>query len=193
MSDEQKENWGIKKVEVEGALEKETPFKIKGIVANYSHKPAQNLLLSLYLDGKRVSQTNLDLKGEEEKKFDFTQQTIEAGLHSGYVEISDDNLLADNKRFFAFNLPEKIGVLLVGDKGGKEDYLRLALNPKGEGKNQIELTQIDSKFFSRTELSNYQVIVFSGFSGIGSEDLKRLDAFPKLRRGGIVLLWQRRK
>lgn len=187
LSDEQKENWGIKKVEVEGALEKETPFKIKGIVANYSHKPAQNLLLSLYLDGKRVSQTNLDLKGEEEKKFDFTKQTIEAGLHSGYVEISDDNLLADNKRFFAFNLPEKIEVLLVGDKGRKEDYLRLALNPKGEGKNQIELTQIDPKFFSRTELSNYQVIVFSGFSGIGSEDLKRLDAF--LNSGGGVLFF----
>ncbi|MCJ7457974.1 MAG: BatA and WFA domain-containing protein [candidate division Zixibacteria bacterium] len=185
LSDEQKENWGIKKIEVEGALEKETPFEIRGIVANYSHKPAQNLLLSLYLDGKRVSQTNLDLKGEEEKKFDFTQQAIEAGLHSGCVEISDDNLLADNKRFFAFNLPEKIGVLLVGDKGGKEDYLRLALNPKGEGKNQIELTQIDSKFFSRVELSNYQVIVLSGLSGISSEDLKRLDKF--LNSGGGVL------
>jgi len=187
LSDEQKENWGIKKVEVEGALEKETPFVIKGIVANYSQKPAQNLLLSLYLDGKRVSQTSLDLKGGEEKKFDFTQQAIETGLHSGYVEISDDNLLADNKRFFAFNLPEKIGVLLVGDKGGKEDYLRLALNPKGQGKNQIELTQIDSKSFSRAELSNYQVIVFSSLSGIGSEDLKRLDKF--LNSGGGVLFF----
>ena len=187
LSDEQKENWGIKKVEVEGALEKQVPFEIKGVVVNYSQKPAQNLLLSLYLDGKRVSQTNLDLKGGEEKKFDFTQQTIESGLHSGYVEISDDNLLADNKRFFAFNLPEKIGVLLVGDKGGKEDYLRLALNPKGEGKNQIELTQIDSKFFSKAELSNYQVIVLSGLSGIGSEDLKRLDNF--LNSGGGVLFF----
>ncbi|OGC85209.1 MAG: hypothetical protein A2W07_04110 [candidate division Zixibacteria bacterium RBG_16_43_9] len=183
LSDELKENWGIKKIEVEGALEKETPFEIKGIVSNYSQKPVQSLLLSLYLDGKRVSQTNLDLKGGEEKKFDFTQQAIEAGLHSGYVEISDDNLLADNKRFFAFNLPEKIEVLLVGDKGGKEDYLRLALNPKGEGKNQIELTQIDSKFFSRAELSNYQVIVFSSLSGIGSEDLKRLDKFLNSGRG----------
>ncbi|MDP3025960.1 MAG: BatA and WFA domain-containing protein [candidate division Zixibacteria bacterium] len=187
LSDELKENWGIKKIEVEGALEKETPFEIKGVVVNYSQKPVQSLLLSLYLDGKRVSQTNLDLKGGEEKKFDFTQQTIEAGLHSGYVEISDDNLLADNKRFFAFNLPEKIEVLLVEDKGGKEDYLRLALNPKGEGKNQIELTQIDSKFFSRAELSNYQVIVFSSLSGIGSEDLKRLDKF--LNSGGGVLFF----
>ena len=187
LSDEQKENWGIKKIEVEGALEKETPSEIRGVVANYSHKPAQNLLLSLYLDGKRVSQTNLDLKGEEEKKFDFTQQAIEAGLHSGYVELSDDNLLADNKRFFAFHLPEKIGVLLMGDKGGKEDYLRLALNPKGEGKNQIELTQIDPKFFSRAELSNYQVIVLSGLAGIGSEDLKRLDNF--LNSGGGVLFF----
>lgn len=187
LSDEQKENWGLKKIEVEGALEKETPFEIKGVVANYSQKPAQSLLLSLYLDGKRVSQTNLDLKGGEEKKFDFTQQTIESGLHSGYVEISDDNLLADNKRFFAFNLPEKIGVLLAGDKGGKEDYLRLALNPKGEGKNQIGLTQIDPKFFSRTELSNHQVIVFSSLSGIGSEDLKRLDKF--LSSGGGVLFF----
>jgi hypothetical protein len=185
LSDEKKENWGIKEARVEGALEKETPFEIKGVVANYSQRTAQSLLLSLYLDGKRVSQTSLDLKGGEEKKFDFTQQAIETGLHSGYVEISDDNLLADNKRFFAFNLPEKIGVLLVGDKRGKENYLRLALNPKGEGKSQIELTQIEPKFFSRAELSNYQVIIFSDLSGIGSEDLKKLDKF--LNSGGGVL------
>jgi hypothetical protein len=187
LSDEQKDNWGIKITEVEGALEKETPFEIKGIVANYSQRTEQDLLLSLYLDGKRMSQTSLDLKGGEEKKFDFTQQTLETGLHSGYVEISDDNLLADNKRFFVFNLPEKIQVLLVGNKVGKEDYLRLTLNPKGDGKSQIELSQVDSKSFSRAELSNYQVIVFSDLSRVGSEDLKRLDNF--LNSGGGVLFF----
>lgn len=185
LSGEQKENCAIMKIEVKAPLEKETPFELSGVVANYSQRPVQNMLLSLYLDGKRVSQTALDLKAAEEKKFGFTQQTLDAGLHSGYVEISDDNLLADNKGFFTFNLPEKIRVLLVGDKGGKVDYLSLALNPKGEGKNQIEPTQLGPKSFSRAELSNYQVIIFSDLSGIGSEDLKKLDNFLNLGGGAL--------
>ncbi|HVP37422.1 MAG TPA: BatA domain-containing protein [Terriglobales bacterium] len=187
LTDEEPENWCLKEIKVQGALGKEVPFEITGVVSNFSQRPAQSLLLSLYLDGKRVSQTSLDLKPREEKKFDFTQQTIETGLHSGYVEISDDNLLADNKRFFTFNLPDKIRVLLVGGKAGGEEYLKLALIPKNQEKNNVELTQADSKFFSRAELSNYQVIIFSDLSGISSGDLIKIDQF--LNSGGGVLFF----
>jgi len=184
LTEEEKENWGLKKVELpEGVLAKGTPFEIKGVIANYSQKPVYNLLLSLYLDGKRVSQTDTDLKEGEEKRISFTQSVKEAGFHSGYLELSDDNLLADNKRFFSFKIPEKVEVLLVENKGEKGSYLRLALNPKAEGEDGIEITRIDPKSFSRKELSNYKVIIFSDFAGIRFESLSRLDDFLNSGRG----------
>jgi len=188
LSDEEKENWCIKKVELpERVLEKQTPFEVKGVVVNYSKKPAQNLLLSLYLDGKRVSQTGVDLKEREEREISFMQSVKEPGVHSGYLEVSDDNLLADNKRFFTFNLPEKIEVLLVESRGEKEKYLRLALNPQTGEEKGIEVNQIDPKSFFRSNLLKYKAIIFSDYNGLKSEDLLRLDEF--INSGGGVFFF----
>ena len=188
LSDEERENWCIKKAEFpEMILEKETPFEIKGVVTNYSQKPSQNLLLSLYLDGRRVSQAGVDLKEREEREISFRQAVREPGVHSGYLELSDDNLLADNKRFFTFNLPEKIEVLLVESKSEKEKYLRLALNPKTEEGRGIEVTRIDPKSFSRSNFINYKAIIFSDYNGLKSEDLSRLDDF--IHSGGGVFFF----
>ncbi|MCJ7496764.1 MAG: VWA domain-containing protein, partial [candidate division Zixibacteria bacterium] len=194
LTDEEKENWVIKKVELpERVLEKQTPFEVKGVVVNYSQKPAQNLLLSLYLDGKRVSQTGVDLKEREEREISFMQSVKESGVHSGYLEVSDDNLLADNRRFFTFNLPEKIEVLLVESKSEKEKYLRLALNPKIEEDRGIEVTRIDPKSFSRSNLLNYKAIIFSDYNGLKSEDLSRLDEFINSGRGVFFFLGEGEK
>jgi hypothetical protein len=188
LSDEEKENWCIKKVELpERILEKETPFEIKGAVANYSQKPAQNLLLSLYLDGRRVSQAGVDLKERGEREVSFKQSVKESGIHSGYLELSDDNLLADNRRFFTFNLPERIEVLLVASNSEKEKYLRSALNSKTEEERGIEVNRIEPKSFYTADLSNYKVVIFSDYTGLKSEDLSRLDGF--INSGGGVFFF----
>jgi len=194
LTDEQRENWSLKKIELPGGfLAKETPFKIKGVVKNYSQKQIQNLLLSLYLDGKRVSQTDVDLKEGEEKRISFMQPVKETGFHSGYLEVSDDNLLADNKRFFTFRIPEKIELLLVEGKGDKENFLRFALNPKEERESGIEITQIAPKSFSSKDLSDYKVIIFSDFTGITPENLSRLDDFLDSGKGVFLFFGQGEK
>lgn len=194
LTEEEKENWGLKKVELPGGfITKEIPFEIKGLVKNYSRGGIQNLLLSLYLDGKRVSQADVDLKAGEEKGISFMQPVKETGFHSGYLEISDDNLLADNKRFFTFRIPEKIELLLVEGKSDKENFLRFALNPKGESESGIEITQISPKSFSRKDLSTYKVIILSDFKGITSENLSRLDDFLDSGKGVFLFFGQGEK
>ncbi|MDH4222121.1 MAG: BatA domain-containing protein [candidate division Zixibacteria bacterium] len=184
LSNEEKENWGIRDVESpSGVVAISTPFEIKSIVKNYSEKSVQNLLISLYLDGRRVSQTDANLKEGEETKISFTQSVKETGFHSGYLELSDDNLLADNKRFLTFKLPEKIEVLLVESKGKKENYLRLALIPVKEKIDRFKITQIDPKSFPAKNLSNYQVIIFSDLSELRPEHLPRLDDFLNSGKG----------
>lgn len=194
LTEEKKESWGIKKVELpEGLITKGSPFEIKGVVKNYSQKQVQNLLLSLYLDGKRVSQTDVDLKEGEEKRIRFMQSVKETGFHSGYLEISDDNLLADNKRFFTLRIPEKIELLLVGDKSDKRNFLRLALNPKEEKEDGIEITQVEPKSFSRKEVSDYKVIIFSDFEGLKLENLSGLDNFLNSGKGVFFFFGEKGK
>lgn len=191
LTQEEKENWALKNIELpQGIITKDIPFEIQGTVKNYTQKPVQNLLLSLYLDGKRVSQTDLDLKEGEEKKTSFNQSVKETGFHSGYLELSDDNLLVDNKRYFSFRVPEKIEVLLVERKDRKGDYLRLALNPKEEGESRIKITQIDPSFFPRKELSDYEVIIFSDYHGIEPGDLSSLYDFLNWGKGVFFFFGQ---
>jgi hypothetical protein len=184
LSKEEKENWAIENIELpQKIITKDVPFEVQGTVKNFSQRPVQNLLLSLYLDGKRVSQTDVDLIEGQEGKVSFTQSVSETGFHWGYLELSDDNLLVDNKRYFSFGVPQQIEVLLVQSKEKKQNYLKLALNPEGEGKGRIKITQVEPGFFHTKELSDYDVIIFSDYEGVKLEDLLSLEGFLNSGKG----------
>ncbi len=184
LSQEEKENWAIENIELpQGIVTADIPFEIKGTVKNYSQRSVQNLLLSLYLDGKRVSQTDVDLREGQEGEVSFTQSVGETGFHSGYLELSDDNLLVDNKRYFSFVVPQQIEVLLVKSKEEKQNYLKLALNPKGGKESRIKITQVEPGFFHTRELSDYDVIIFSDYEGIKPGDLFSLEGFLNSGKG----------
>ena len=93
-------------------------FEVEAEVVNYTKKQVANLLVGFYLDGKKVAQTDIDIKAGEKKKVKFTYTVQKTGFHSGYVEIAEDDLLADNFRYFGFKIPEQIKILLVGQKPG---------------------------------------------------------------------------
>src|SRR3990170_1602187 len=104
-------------------IELNKPFEIEAEIVNYTKKQVPNLLVGFYLDGKKVAQTDINIKAGEKQKVKFTYTVQKTGFHRGYVEIAEDDLLADNYRYFGFKIPEEIKVLLVGQK--PDDYFYL--------------------------------------------------------------------
>jgi len=93
--------------------ERSAESTIKVVVSNFTPTRVKNLLAQVFLDQKKVAQGffNIEANASETKEFYFS---LEKGKgHTGWVEISEDNLSVDNKRYFAINTSNKLDTLLI--------------------------------------------------------------------------------
>jgi hypothetical protein len=188
VSPEKKENLGIEKIEFGNQLiEKGRPFLIKATLANFTPQPVKSLLVGLYLDGRRVSQTDIDIERGGKATVEFVQTVEDAGIHTGFFEITDDNLLIDNRRYFTFKIPEKIEVLLVGEHQRDTYYLKLALNPQPESDVHMMVSEADRNSLAGIDLNKYKVIIFSNLSRLSDVELTNLEKFVK-GGGGVLFI-----
>ncbi|NIM98982.1 MAG: VWA domain-containing protein [candidate division Zixibacteria bacterium] len=168
-------------------IEKGKPFQITAKVANFTGQPARNLLIGLYLDGKRVSQTDTDIDKDGKSTVKFTPTVEEAGIHAGFFELTDDDLLVDNRRYFAFRIPEKIPVLLVGETERDTRHLGLALNPRDAKDADKEVAHITKVSLSGIDFSKYQAIILSNLSRLTEVQLANLERFVQ-KGGGVFFI-----
>jgi hypothetical protein len=183
-----KENLCIEKIDFGNQLiEKGKPFQIKAQVANFTSQAVKNLLVGLYLDGRRVSQTDVDVERGGKATVEFMHTVENAGSHTGFFEITDDNLMIDNRRYFAFKIPEKIEVLLVGERQRDTYHLKLALNPQPESDAGMVVSEVDRNSLAGIDFNKYKVVIFSNLSRLSDVDLTNLEGFVK-RGGGVLFI-----
>jgi hypothetical protein len=185
---EEKQNLCIEKIDFGNQLiEKENPFRIKAQVANFTSQPVKSLLVGLYLDGRRVSQTDIDIEKGGKATVEFVQTVEDAGIHTGFFEITDDHLMIDNRRYFTFKIPKRIEVLLVGEHQRDTQNLGLALNPQQESDVHMVVSQVDRKSLAGIDFNKYKVIIFSNLSRFSDIDLTNLERFAQ-RGGGVFFI-----
>jgi SAM-dependent methyltransferase len=183
---EGKTNWAITSAGVSDLLvQKDSPLQVQAKLENFSTGEKENLLISLYLDGKRQSQTDVKVEPEQSLEVDFTQSVRQAGIHYGYFEAEEDELLEDNRRYFVFDVPEEIKVLLVGSKDEDLYYLSSALNPLPESTSFLNISSVSADRLSSYQFSKYQVLIFSDVSFLPLNFLAEIERF--LKGGGGVL------
>jgi Aerotolerance regulator N-terminal/von Willebrand factor type A domain len=109
-------------------------FEIVAKVRNYGRESRNNVVASLFINGDRVAQTSVTVGQDQEAEARFTRALAGGGMYDGYVELSDDPYLIDNRFYFSFRVPERFKVLVVsGDIAGQ--FISLALSP-AQGVNQ---------------------------------------------------------
>jgi hypothetical protein len=99
----------------------------RALIANASSQPAAQTAVDVYLDGERVRHQLADLRPDEEFQFDFALTPRRAGLLGGYVEVQDDALPLDNRRYFTLSVPDSFRVLVLGHQPEDTYYPRRAL------------------------------------------------------------------
>jgi hypothetical protein len=75
------------------------------------HSPLKTKL-QLFLDGNLRGSREISFDSGKNTTVSFPLQFDDPGYHTGYVQIADDFLEADNQRFFSFSIPKEVNVLL---------------------------------------------------------------------------------
>jgi uncharacterized membrane protein len=160
------------------------PISFETTVTNYSEKTVSNLVVSLFVGGKRSAQKSIDLSSNQAKTVQIEGTTNANGFIDVIVEIEDDEVSIDNKRFSSIFIPEKISVLLLYDIYNDIRFVKLALQSVS-AKGNFEFEEKPLSKISTIKLNNYNAIIIIGSKGIDPPD----DLRKFLTDGGGLILF----
>ncbi|HET56524.1 MAG TPA: VWA domain-containing protein, partial [Ignavibacteria bacterium] len=153
-------------------------------IKNTKGSSVTNGVASLFLNGTRCAQQSFDLQENESKSILFETTLNNSGLVEAYVEIEQDDIIQDNKRFAAFLVPEKINVLLASDNRNDNRFVKIALASASE-QTVANIKEINTSELSYNLNNNYDVIIIIGSKNISST--KELNNY--IEQGGRVILF----
>ncbi len=185
----QQDNAGVSSADIETQIiSKNKPVSIKVAVRNFGTAPMQNSIVSVYVDGTRVVQQSLDIGPRSTGIGDFSFIPKRRGILKGYIQLEDDALEADNKRYFALNVPEDINVLMVGGKQEDTRLVSLALTLGGDSSlaGVFRTTQTTQPQLSSLDINKFDVLVFCGVKEFTPTDADRVARFVKSGGGAVI-------
>ncbi len=183
---EENDNCGITAVDFGGQLLMPGhDFDVTATVKNYGAVDRSDIIASLFLDGNRVAQTDVQGDAGEEMTVRFTRSVSRGGFHSGYVELSDDRFPVDNRYYFSFRIPEMFNVLII-DSDGAGRFIALALVPSSSANQYWSIKQASPEELSQVNLADYDVVILSGVPRMHASYAGRIKSFVKQGRSLFV-------
>jgi len=163
------------------------PVEITASFANDNPRRVSGVLASLFVDDKRISQTDFDIPASDRASAEFSFTFTDFGLHSGFVEAPDDRITADNRCYFCVSIPRSIKVLVIGENESDNHYLRLAIKPQPETPTQMEVRSVGMAGLPSEDIYAYDCIVLNGIDYMAESDFSRIENF--VASGGNILIF----
>ncbi len=168
-------------------------IRVQATIANLlPDRAIMQLPVTLFVNGKRQSESTIDLPARGESTHEFAFPLLNNDPVSGHVEIQEDALMADNRRLFVYQPDRKIKVLVVdGDPRGvahQHDsfYVEKALNPFSSPMADIEPSVSTLSEFSQRDLKQYSVIILCNVRDLAIGLEQELEKF--VLRGGALFI-----
>lgn len=177
-------NIAVTKLQVNNQIfEKGKPVSFNAVISNYSNVSIENVVSSLFINGQRAAQKSISLQPNQSTQVGFETTLTGSGLLEIFVELEDDDILQDNRRFMSLLIPEKIKVLLLADNLADLDYIgAIFTNVLG---NSFEVDQNLLTRISAINLQTYNVVLISGSESLNNN--KSLVDYLSL--GGKIMLF----
>lgn len=103
-------------------MTKEHTFRIAAKLRNWSMPTEPPFAVRLYVDGELQAEQPMEVMRHHASQAVFTYEPGTGGGFDGWIEIADDGIAADNRRYFAWNPPVPPRVLFLETGAGGEDW-----------------------------------------------------------------------
>ncbi|NNJ53390.1 MAG: VWA domain-containing protein [Ignavibacteriaceae bacterium] len=144
-------------------FEKNKPVKFEAEVTNYSSTSINNLVVSLFIEDERSAQQSLNLNPGETKTANLEAPTKSSGLIEAFVEIEEDDILKDNKRYTSIYILEKIDVLVLNDAIENGRFINLAIQSASVD-GFFNVTNRNVNQAGAIQLQNYDAVIINSSS-----------------------------
>lgn len=163
-------------------FEKNKKIGFYSTITNYSDEKVDRVA-SLFINGKRSAQQSVSLTAGESKEFYFETTLSDTGVITASVELEDDDINRDNKRFLNFFVPDKIKVLFLYKDPGDARFVRLALS--SQSSSSLQITEAGIGNLSAYQLNNFDAVIIIG--SVDGEPVNLINNY--ITEGGGILLF----
>jgi hypothetical protein len=155
---------------------------------------ARPLDVSLFIDGQKVGERRVDKLPDGRwpaPRFHYT--FAGGGWHHGYVEVQDDALTLDNRRYFALEVLDQVRVVAVNGAPSQVPrldglfFLRAALMAGAEDTKPIQVDAIGSAALAASDLGKTPLVILANVESLAAPAVEKLEAF--VDRGGSLLIF----
>jgi hypothetical protein len=180
-------NIAVESIDIPNAIfEVNKPFIVKVKLTNHSLSDIQNHVVSVYQDGNRVAQKGTDIRSKQSVETEFSLVPKHTGFLRGTIELEDDDLEFDNKRYFTVLIPEELRVLLVGDASDLT-YLRLSLTTRlSDSSASLKMKETTWNRFSPLQLNSTDVAVLANPRELTMSQSTALKSYLQ-NNGGVLI------
>ncbi len=178
-------NIGIDTVEIKNQIfELNKPVNIDVHLRSTGPLKTDPVEVHLFVNNQRVSHNRTSLNKSEKTVIPLTFQPKESGLINCYIEISDDDLLSDNRYYFSIRIPAEIRTLFVDDD--PSIFLKAAFSSLSE-KTNIRTVREKYSSWARQNFQQFDIIFMSDFSRLSKPIISRLKEYLDTGRSIILM------
>lgn len=153
-------NLGIDSIKLNTQIfEKNKQINFQASVKNHSDANGIGSVVSLFLNNKKSAQQSITLSSGESKEIFFESTLNDTGFLNASVELEDDDIIPDNKRFVSFYVPNKIKVLLIYENIEDLKFVRLVFN--NPALNNFQVSELNILQLPSHNLQKYDAIVLA--------------------------------
>lgn len=166
------------------ALHRGELAKVELMMKSSGHDAPERFPLELYIDGQLVIEKEIVIESGGYATETFSLSTEKGGWIFGEALKSPDRLRADDRRYFALHVGERVRVLLIADKDSF--YLEQAIEPEGAD-GDIEMTTRSYGGITSADLDRADVVVLGSGGEPSGRDIELLERF--VEGGGRLVLF----
>ena len=145
-------------------IEKEKPVNLKMTLVNDSPEPLKNVGLRVVTNGEDRPVATKDLEPGERAEVIVNLLPKNPGWQSGYIQIDDNPIDFDNKRYFSYYVPFREKMLIVEEKPNAKLHLMFG----GEVLDQFDVKFVLARDIASENLSQYKSLMLVGLNEISS-------------------------
>lgn len=190
---EQPQNFAITDLNVPPVIlkEQQTSYLVAR-VRNFSDEAVENLPVRLFVDGNMIHTVQLDIEPDDLADAAFSVDFQDEATHTGWVELPEDALQVDNKRYFTLQSLRSIRVHAVSDKPRTQSpyqtmetfFMKMAFTA-GRDAVPIDFTE-SSSVPSAATLDRTDVLVLANVAQLSSDEAGRVATYVAAG-GGLIL------
>ena len=183
-------NGGLTSAEIlTQVVTKTRPVELQAGITNPGSVGPLSSVAGIYLAGTRVAQQSFDIQQGSASTIHARFVARQTGVVAGYVQLEDDALDIDNRRFFTMAVPARVNVLLAGNTQGDLQFIKLGLTLGGDSSiaGLFSMQSVLEDNLAGADVNAFDVLCFSNiarFTPTTSETIARF-----VRSGGGLVIF----